>query len=283
MSDIDNFTNDSAMMIAYERALESSRPDALFNDPLASALAGSKGETLSGNFGGICVMFEFPDWPEFHKMWTAVRTKFIDDQVTKLASSGDFQQLVNCGAGMDTRAYRLECYKAFSKGSFEVDMEVINTNKEKVFKDLLDAPVPHCSVVNVSLDFLNEEKTLASELPAPFDAALPSVFVSEGLVMYLGEIGKLKLLRDVSAVSARDSVFILQFMDASESKKAKEDPSVLKNALSAEAATTTLSGLGWGEFVVSKYGDEALNFGRYPSDKFQPSASFSFLVCKKIA
>ena len=37
---------------------------------------------------------------------------------------------------------------------------------------------------------------------------------------------------------------------AVESKKAKEDPSVLENALGAEEATNTLSGLGWGECVV---------------------------------
>ena len=64
---MDNFTNDSAMMIAYERALESKREDALFNDRFASALAGSKGETLSSNFGNMCTVFGFPEWPEFHK------------------------------------------------------------------------------------------------------------------------------------------------------------------------------------------------------------------------
>merc|ERR1712159_887497 len=257
-------------MIAYERAIESSRPDALFNDPLASALAGSKGESLSAGFGGACAMFEFPGWSEFHKTWTAVRTKFIDDVVTNLASTGKFEQLVNCGAGMDTRAYRLECYKAFSKGSFEVDMEVINTNKEKVFKEILSAPRPHCNVINVSLDFLSETKTLATELQDPFDKAMPSVFISEGLVMYLGATGKFKLLRDVSAVAAPGSVFILQYLDASDSAKAREDPTLLDSALSAAEAKETLSGLGWGEFNVSRYGEEDLNFGRYPLDKFPP-------------
>lgn len=279
---MDNFTNDSAMMIAYERSLESSRPDALFNDPFAKELAGSKGESLSTNFGAGCTMFEMPEWLEFHKMWTAVRTKFIDDNVLKLSTSGEFHQLVNCGAGMDTRAYRLEYYKAFTAGSFEVDMEVINTNKEQVFKDFLGSPVPHCPVVNVSLDFLNEEKTLATELAAPFDVTKPSVFVSEGLVMYLGAVGKLKLLRDVSAVAAPGSVFILQFMDASESQKAKDDPSVLGPALSLEEAKGVLSPLGWSEFEASKFGDEKLNFGRFPLDKFEPKATFSFLVCKKL-
>jgi O-methyltransferase involved in polyketide biosynthesis len=44
---VDSFTNDSAMMIAYERSLESQRSNALFTDPFAAALAGSKGESLS--------------------------------------------------------------------------------------------------------------------------------------------------------------------------------------------------------------------------------------------
>merc|ERR1711920_1144002 len=159
-------------------------------------------------------------------------------------------------------------------------MDVINKNKEVVFKDLLGAPTPHCNVTNVTLDLLNEEQTLATELSAPFDAAKPSVFVSEGLVMYLGAVGKLKLLRDVSAVAAPGSVFILQFMDATESNQ-KDNPAALAAALSQEEATSTLSPLGWSGFERSKFGDEALNFGRFPNDKFEPTASFSFLICKK--
>lgn len=280
---MDNFTNDSAMMIAYERDLESSRPDALFQDPFAKALAGSKGETLSEAFGANCEQFEFPDWAEFHKTWTAVRTKFIDDAVSNVANMGECKQLVNLGAGMDTRAYRLECYKAFEVGSFEVDMEVINQNKATVFKDFLSSPSPKCSVVNVTLDFLDEDKTLATELGAPFDATKPSVFVSEGLIMYLGSSGKLKLLRDMSAVAALGSVFILQYMDPSESEAAKANPAVLQFGLSADEATRTLTELGWRDFEISKFGDEKLNFGRFPVDRFKPSASFSFLICKKLA
>jgi len=279
---MENFTNDSAMMIAYERALESSRSDALFQDPLADALAGSKGKTLSDSFGAGCTIFELPDWTDFHKTWTAVRTKFIDDHISNFASTGSFQQLVNLGAGMDTRAYRLECYKAFTVGSFEVDMEVINENKEKVFKDFLADPSPHCSVVKISLDFLDSEKRLSTALGSKFDMAKPSVFVSEGLIMYLGAEGKLKLLRDTSAAAAKGSVLILQFMDGSDSAAAKANPAILANALTMEEATSTLTELGWGNLEFSKFGDEKLNFGRFPTDKFQPSSSFSFLVCKKL-
>ena len=77
----ETFTNDSAMMIAYERFLESKREkDALFLDPFAEKMASTKGESLSDAFGQYKNHFGFDDWPEFHKTWTAVRTKFIDDQ-----------------------------------------------------------------------------------------------------------------------------------------------------------------------------------------------------------
>ena len=115
---VDKFTNDSAMMIAWERSLETKRPDALFSDPLAEALAGTKGEELSANFENMATTFSFPDWPEFHKTWVAVRTRFIDDAVAEHAAGGTLPQLVNLGAGMDTRPYRLECYKAFTNGAF---------------------------------------------------------------------------------------------------------------------------------------------------------------------
>lgn len=280
--EVNTFTNDSAMMIAYERSLETSRDDALFDDPLAIHLAGTEGKDLSTAFGVNCTKFEFPDWSEFHKAWTAVRTRFIDDVVTQLSSTRKFEQLVNLGAGMDTRVYRLECYAGFSRGCFEVDMEVINQNKAKVFGEILGGPSPHCTVHNITLDFLDPVKSLSTELTKPFDTSFPSLFVSEGLVMYLGPEGKLKLLRDLSAVAAVGSVLVLQFMDASESAAAKDNPALLKMALSPNEITSILGELGWLNFEFSKFGDEKLNFGRYPVDRFKPSASFSFVVCEKV-
>ena len=63
-------------------------------------MAGPKGAMLSEMFGGGSAHFGLPDWPDFHRTWTAVRTRFIDDQIQKYAeSSGCYQQLVNLGAG----------------------------------------------------------------------------------------------------------------------------------------------------------------------------------------
>jgi len=57
----------------------------------------------------------------------------------------------------------------------------------------------------------------------------------------------------------------------------------MEPALSVDEATRTLTELGWGELEFSKFGDEKLNFGRFPTDRFKPTACFSFLVCKKLA
>ena len=278
LDEVDNFTNDSAMMIAFERSLESKRPDSLFKDPLASALAGTKGAKLSENFEAMCAVFEFPEWPEFHKQWTAVRTRFIDDRIEEHAPS--FTQLVNLGAGMDTRPHRMTAYRSFTNGSYEVDMEVVQKGKVKIFSDLVSVPTAHCEVKNIDLDFLDADKSLATELGGcGFDASAPSLFLSEGLIMYLGAAGKVKLLADLSAAAACGSVLVLQYMDASKSKNNGEEARA--NALSEEEARKELGERGWGDFKFYAYGDEALNFGRFPNEKFGPSAAFSFCVCKK--
>ena len=75
----------------------------------------------------------------------------------------------------------------------------------------------------------------------------------------------------MSAVAAEGSVFILNFLH-----REGDD-----NTLGEAEATATLTELGWADLEFSKYGDERLNFGRFPTDKFEPSAAFSFVVCRK--
>jgi len=289
MGDIDNFTNDSAMMIAWERHLESQREDALFKDPLATALAGSKGEGLSEKFGLNAEMFEFGDWAEFHKQWVAVRTRFLDDRISEYSASGNIPQIVNLGAGMDTRVHRLECYTAFTNGSFEVDMAVVNEAKKKIFQEFLGAPAAHAEKFMVDLDFKDEERTLSTELSAVegsrFDVNAPTMFISEGLIMYLGPSTKLKLIKDVSEAAASGSVFILQFMDGSDTESAKrmleQNPKAMDAALAVAEAESELTAHGWENLQFSHYGNDNLNFGRFPSDKFERKTAFSYVVCTK--
>lgn len=155
-------------------------------------------------------------------------------------------------------------------------MKVINQGKGYIFTEFLDNPRPHCPMVhNVSLDFLDEEVLLANALAdyKSFDSTQPTIFISEGLIMYLGAEGKLKLIRNISEVAAPGSVLILQFMEDLVNNSSA--------ALSTAEATSILEECGWNNLLFSRFGDETLNYGRYPTDRFEPSASFSFVVCSK--
>ena len=135
-----NFTNDSAFMIAYERGLETERgPDALIVDLFASKLAGDKGKALSDTFGEKSAP-AFGLWEDFHKVWTVVRTKFIDDHLRRVAEETKGVQFVNVGAGLDTRCFRLDFAPSFSK-AFEIDMEEINVPKKEIFAALEMKPL----------------------------------------------------------------------------------------------------------------------------------------------
>ena len=85
-----------------------------------------------------------------------VRTKFIDDVLS--AVSG-VQQMVNLGAGVDTRPYRLDIYKEF-KASFEVDTAEVPAAYLPHFPNCLDLQPESSTCSNKfrsrSLGFLGE-------------------------------------------------------------------------------------------------------------------------------
>lgn len=88
--------SDTAFWVAYYRGLESRRKDALFHDPYADKLAGDKGARLARHMGIERAM-----------AWTmAIRTRIIDNMISEAISDG-VDLILNMGAGLDTRPYRL--------------------------------------------------------------------------------------------------------------------------------------------------------------------------------
>jgi len=88
----------TAKMTAAGRALESRRPDRLFDDPLAQALAGEEGFRWMQQMRPPGAPAENPS--------IGPRTWFFDQLITRAA--GDrLHQVVLLAAGMDTRAFRL--------------------------------------------------------------------------------------------------------------------------------------------------------------------------------
>ena len=97
MSELQDIVARSSQLMAAIRALETKRPDRLFEDPLAARLAGSE----------IIAQVE-PKLKEDEKQgrpYVATRTRFFDDFM--VSSAFQIGQVVILGAGMDTRAFRL--------------------------------------------------------------------------------------------------------------------------------------------------------------------------------
>jgi methyltransferase (TIGR00027 family) len=91
--------SETALMVAMWRAAENSHPHPLYRDPLALKLAGDRGrEIIKGLSKGRT---SISHW------MMAIRTRIIDDLIREAVADG-IDLVLNLGAGLDTRPYRLE-------------------------------------------------------------------------------------------------------------------------------------------------------------------------------
>jgi len=142
------------------------RPEFLesFKDPVKAKAAHEQYERLFPGFGNS----------------VRARVRFFDDFV-KTALDEGIEQLVILGAGYDTRAYRIEGLKGKVK-VFEVDRPETQELKIKKIKEIFGSLPDH--VVYVQVDF--DIETLGQKLiDSGYDRSLKSLFIMEGLVMYI--------------------------------------------------------------------------------------------------
>ncbi|MFD9488355.1 class I SAM-dependent methyltransferase [Streptomyces sp. NPDC059991] len=185
----------TAVGVARVRALESERENALFRDPLAQAFA------TAGGLGPSS-----PPLPDeaAHLRRLAVsysiviRTKFLDDLLQQACASG-VRQVVLLGAGMDSRAFRMD----WPKGTrlFEVDTAAPLDFKSSVLRQ--ERAVARCERITVAVDL--REDWPAALAAAGHDPAVPTVWIAEGLLIYLPEDAVELLLARISAQSAPGS------------------------------------------------------------------------------
>jgi len=169
----------TARLTAASRAHEHARKDSLFSDPLARKLAGREGRPHGRDMAWVVVP----------------RTRFIDDTARTEYTLGT-RQFVIVGAGMDTRAFRMNFSEAHF---FEVDKGALFSVKEPLLQDE-ELQCLTRSTISMQLG-LPGTTTLSSELKRRgFDPQSPSFWILEGLIMYLNpeqvgdliaEIGKL--------------------------------------------------------------------------------------------
>ena len=124
--------SETALLAAGWRAMESSRPDALFHDRLAAGLASER---------GLRIAQTLPDGA-----WVvAIRTVVIDAFLRSAISSG-IDTIINVGAGLDTRPYRMDLPPLLRW--FEIDYPNVIERKAAHLRD----EAPTCSVERFGLD-----------------------------------------------------------------------------------------------------------------------------------
>jgi methyltransferase (TIGR00027 family) len=185
--------SDTAFLVAHHRAVESSRPDALFRDPLAARLAGDKGEAIARDFPAA----RMSEWS------VAVRTVVIDDFLRAAFARG-VDLVVNLGAGLDARPYRLDFPANVTW--IEVDYpEVIAFKEER-----LSGETPRCRLERVGLDLADRPARQA--LLARLDQRATRLLVlTEGVVPYLELDQAATLADDLRALPRLDAWIIDYF------------------------------------------------------------------------
>jgi methyltransferase (TIGR00027 family) len=119
----------------------------------------------------------------------AARTRFFDEQVLGAISSG-VRQVVILGAGYDDRALR---FSSAGVRYFELDHPVTQADKEQRLRSLLNDVNDTDRLVLVPADFRDDEVG-ACLAASGHDAAAPSLFICEGLLVYLEQAIVVRLL-----------------------------------------------------------------------------------------
>lgn len=133
-----------------------------------------------------------------------LRTRYIDGVAREAAADG-VRQMVVVGAGLDARAYRLEALLHLPL--FEVDHPATQGWKRQASTRLHRAG----GVRHVSVDFLVDR--LSDRLVADgFDAALPTLWVWEGVTPYLTAAARQSTLSEIVALSAPGSWLVESYM-----------------------------------------------------------------------
>lgn len=158
--------SDTALWVAVYRAMETERPDALFEDPYAGRLAGERGREI------VRAMPKGRQsaWPMI------VRTRVFDELIAERVPQ--VSCVVNLAAGLDTRPYRLALPESLTW--IEADLPGMIEHKES----RLAGEKPRCALERKAVDLTDAaaRRAFLDEVCARFSRVL---VISEGLLIYL--------------------------------------------------------------------------------------------------
>jgi methyltransferase (TIGR00027 family) len=173
--------SDTAAFVAVYRAMESERDDAVFRDPYARRLAGTRGEEIMEKLSGV----------KRHAWSYVARTYVLDTFIAQEVAAGA-DMVINLAAGLDTRPYRMQLPSSLQW--IEVDLPDLIAYKEEILRD--EKPVCRLERVRLDLSDANARRALFVELGRRGKRVL---VVSEGLIIYLTAQAACGLGKDLAA------------------------------------------------------------------------------------
>jgi methyltransferase (TIGR00027 family) len=202
--------SDTALGAAEMRAEASRRPDRLIDDPYAAAFVDAA-PPLFADVPSVADDSELAALVESGVVGVAIRTRFFDDRLLDACAAG-CRQVVLLAAGLDTRAFRLDWPDGVEL--FEVDLPELFAFKEPVLA--AQNASPKCDRRVVLADLRDDWPTRL--VTAGFDPDRSTIWIAEGLLVYLSNDAAARLLGDVGDLSAPGSQ--LSFDDASPGRAA---------------------------------------------------------------
>ena len=264
----------TALGLAASRAIESGRPDRLIDDPFALALYEAADADLP-----MPVTWPPPGEPVsdteglyLHgSRYIGLRTRFYDDVVTSAASEG-IRQVVALGAGLDTRAYRLDLPPEMHM--LEVDQGGVLSYKDHVLNRLGATPV--CRRSAVAADLCDDWP--AALIGAGLDTGHPAVWLAEGLLAYLDPDARRALLASISDMAGPGSRLALEHIVGDPAAAGRLKAMAERSRLpmdrlivggEGDDPAQLLAAAGW-QTETASADEVARRYGRDLSDPFAP-------------
>ncbi len=182
---------DTALWVAALRAQETARSDAAFQDRLAAQLAGNRGAVIARAMPNSAIT----------RWGVVMRTSAIDRLIEDAIRRG-IDCVVNLGAGLDTRPYRMQIPPHIRW--IEIDFPDLMQLKDAALRDQISV----CHLKRIGLNLLDrgQRKTILAAY-----GSRTTLMIAEGVVPYLSNDDVASLADDVRANSES---WILDFDNA---------------------------------------------------------------------
>lgn len=200
----------TATLVAAGRAMATKDSRGLIDDPFAEPLVRAVGldfftKMMDGQLDLAAIETMTPQRLQAITDGMAVRTKYFDDYFVDATAAG-VRQAVILASGLDARAYRLP----WPDGTvvYEIDQPRVVEFKTATLAAIGAQPTAARRTIPIDL----RADWPAALTAAGFDAAAPTAWLAEGLLIYLPPQAQDKLFDDITALSAPGSTVATEFV-----------------------------------------------------------------------